>query len=553
LLLDEIRIEPRDKRLLGALSGTGIAVLAIAGALALLVVLVRTPGIPLSSPTLYYRALTGHATLMFIYWLGFIQTLFLLIAGSVLIGRPLWSHKLAWVGFGVMVAAAASNVLGVLSGADILYTAAAPLAKNYSGAWLIYLGFLLFSVGMSLMVIDFILTIFSAVEHKGEFASWAAFLRDIPIASFAAIAGLLIAIPGLILSFKVFIPAFLWSVGVSSIDVMSYRMGWHIIFHIYHYMPALALVGVAYVLVELTCDARSVYAKQIAKALFLLYPFFVPPTFLYHLLVDPNIPQGVKFTGTTLSLLIGTPTVLHMFIILGMLEARMRSAGHSLFGWFRHLPWGNPAFGSLVMGMVTLLTGGLLSYVLIQEQLSPMLHNTFAVPAYIHPMAAGGANIIYMGAVYYGVTLLTGRQLWGLRLAKLQPYLMAVALLIMAIGGSIAGYAGVPRRVPIISYGGDAPAAWSVLMNITLGVGGLLAIAAGVIFVLVIGMTAFAGRKVPTLSQAIRGLEPPLLPVKEEYQRTPVALLPGAIFIAGIVIFTLFAFNMLNTMPIQLR
>jgi hypothetical protein len=90
-------------------------------------------------------------------------------------------------------------------------------------------------------------------------------------------------------------------------------------------------------------------------------------------------------------------------------------------------------------------------------------------------------------------------------------------------------------------------------MNITLGVGGLLAIAAGVIFVLVIGMTAFAGRKVPTLSQAIRGLEPPLLPVKEEYQRTPVALLPGAIFIAGIVIFTLFAFNMLNTMPIQLR
>jgi cytochrome c oxidase subunit 1 len=549
-LLQEITIEPQDRRLLKAFAGTGLVIMAIGGLFALLMVLERTPAIPISSPTLYYRSLTGHGIFMFFFWLCFVQTAFLIAAGTVLIKRRLWSYPLAWVGFGVMVAAAIISAIGILLGADITYSATVPLAEQYSAAWLVYLGFIVLSVGLLIVVADFIATIFAAVQHPFSFNSWVVFLRDIPISTFAAVAGLFIVIPGLIATLKTFIPAFLWSVGLGSIDPMSYRMSWHIAFHIYHYVPALTLVGVAYILVELTADATSVYAKQVAKALFLLYPFFVPPTFLYHLLVDPTISQTIKFIGTALSLLVGVPTVLHMFIILGMLEARMRRAGYGVFGWVRHLPWSNPAFGSMIMGMVTLLVGGLFSYIIIQEQLAPMLHNTFVVPAYVHAMAAGGANIIYMGFLFYGIPILMGRQLWGLGLARIQPYLMAGALLIMSVAGVAAGLAGVPRRFPSIS-GGDTPASWAPLMNLSLGVGGMLATAALILFILIMGMTAIAGKRVATSVEAIKGMEPPHLPLKVEYDRTPVALIPSTLFLVGVIFLTLVAFGLFRGMPIQ--
>ncbi len=548
-LWQEIKIEPQDKRLLKAFGGTGLVLMGIGGIFALLMLLVRTPALSVLSTNVYYQALTGHGLFMFILWLGFIQVAFLIAAGTVLIKRKLWSYRLAWAGYWVMLLSAVLTLIGVLMGANITYSGAVPLAEQYSAAWVLYLSFILLALGMLMVVVDFMMTIISAVERKRSFHSWVVFLKELPIATFAATAALFIAIPGLIAALKVFIPALLWSLGIGgALDPDGYRLSWHIAFHIYHYMPALTLVGVAYILVEVTIGAKSVYAKQVAKALFLLYPFVVPPTFLYHLLVDPSIPENVKFIGTILSLLVGMPTVLHMFIIVGMVEARMRQAGYGLFNWLKHLPWRNPAFGSMVMGMVTLLLGGLLAYILIQAQLAPMLHNTFVVPAYIHPMAAGGANLMYMGALYYALPVITGRQLWGLGLARVQPYLMGGALILMSVFGTGAGMAGVPRRYAFL--GEDAPAAWTTWMNLSLGIGGMLAFAAGVIFVLIMVMTVVAGKKVATVEESIKGLEAPALAQKVAYNRTPLALIPPIIFVLGIIILTVVAFNILWGIPI---
>ncbi len=548
-LWQEIKIEPQDKRLLKAFGGTGLVIMGIGGVFALLMLLVRVPALSLLSSNPYYQALTGHSLFMFILWLGFIQVAFLIGAGTVLIKRSLWSYRLAWAGYWLMLLSAVLTLVGILLGASITYSGAVPLAEQYSASWILYLSFIILALGMLAVVVDFAMTIISAVERKLSFTSWVIFLKEIPIATFAAIAALFIAVPGLIAALKVFIPAFLWTLGIGgALDPDGYRLSWHIAFHIYHYMPALTLVGVAYVLVEATTDAKSVYAKNVAKALFLLYPFVVPPTFLYHLLVDPNLPENVKFFGTILSLLVGMPTVLHMFIIVGMVEARMRQAGYGLFNWLRHLPWRNPAFGSMVMGMVTLLLGGLLAYILIQAQLAPMLHNTFVVPAYIHSMAAGGANLMYMGALYYALPVLTGRQLWGLRLARVQPYLMGGALLLFTIFGTGAGLAGVPRRYALL--GADAPSSWTTWMNLSLGIGGMLALVAGIIFVLIMVMTVVAGRKAATIEQSIKGLEAPPLAQKVAYNRTPVALIPPLVFVLGIVILTILAFNILWGIPI---
>lgn len=548
-LWQNIQINPQDKRLLTAFIIAGLVVTGVGGIFALLMLLVRTPVLSVLSANLYYQALTGHGLFMFILWFSFMQTALLIVAGTLLIKQKLWSYPLAWVGFGFMVLAAVLALAGVLWGANITYHGAIPLAEQYSAAWLIYLSYIVLSLGMLIVVVDFLLTILGGVERKLSLNSWAAFFQKIPIASFAAISGLFIAIPGLIAALKTFIPAFLWTLGLSDIDPEIYRMNWHVAFHIYHYIPVLALVGVAYVLVETTAGARSVYAKQVAKALFLLYPFFVPPTFLYHLLADPNIPQNVKFAGTTMSLLVGTPTLLHMFIILGMLEVGMRRAGYGLFNWLKYLPWRNPAFSSMMMGMVTLFVGGLSSYLLLQEQLASMLHSTFAVPAYIHAMAAGGANMMYMGALYYGVPVVLGRQLWGLKLARIQPYLMGGALLWMSIFGMGAGLAGVPRR--FASLGENVPASWSTWMNLSLGVGGVLALAAVMIFLLIMTMTALVGQKASSAEQAVKWLTSSPLPLKRAYNYTPVALIPPAAFILGIILLTILAFNFLWSIPIH--
>ncbi len=133
-LLDELKVDPRDKKLLISFFAVGMTMLAVAGAMALLMILVRTPAIPASSSALYYHALTAHSIFMFIFWLGFVQTGLLITAGTVLIGRSLWSHKLGWTGFSFMVAGIISAGIGILMGAQTSYSAFVPMAGDYNGA-----------------------------------------------------------------------------------------------------------------------------------------------------------------------------------------------------------------------------------------------------------------------------------------------------------------------------------------------------------------------------------------------------------------------------------
>jgi len=548
-MLQATALDPRDRRLLSAFALVGFTILSLGGVFALLMKLVRTPALSVLPAQTYYQSLTGHGVLMFIFWLGFIQTAFLIVAGTVLVRRPLWSYKMGWAGLGIMTLAASLALVAVLRGTSVTYNVPVPLSQQFQGTSLVLLSYILLAIGMGVVVVDFILTMLAAVENKRSLNCWAAFFRDLPIATFAAIAGLFIAVPGLLAALNTFGGALMWALGNASIDAAAYRTNWHIVFHIYHYIPALTLVGVAYVLVEATADAHSIYAKQLAKALFLLYPIFVPPTFIYHLLVDPSLPQYVKTVGTVLSLLVGVPTLLHTFIILGMLESRMRQAGYGRASWLRHLPWGNPAFSSLTVGFLTLFLGGTMAYLLLQAPLAAMLHNTFFVPAYIHPIAGGGANIIYMGAIYLSLPVLLGRRLWGLRLARVQPYLMGLGLTIMALFGAAAGLAGVPRRYALIAE--DAPERWSTLLNISLGIGALLAIAAGVLFVLIIVMTAFAGERVTSADDALADLAPPLLPRLPGPMPTPIALIPSLAFLVVVVSSTYWAFQHLAGLPLQ--
>jgi cytochrome c oxidase subunit I len=549
------RTHPDDQKLMSAFAIAGLLSLVGAFALAAILVAIKTPAFGLARGDLYYRMLTGHAILGFVYWFAFIQAA-LLIAGATALrnGGRLWSLKLGWVAFAFMAAGLVVNMVGVFTGADVLYTAFPPLAKSFPSAPLIYLGYLFVAAGALLVTLDFLATVITWVEHKASVTAWKRMLGEVHVSTFAAICAVPLIFSIVLAAFFLYIPAFRWSMGWISTDArefaLNFRLTYHVMFHIIHYIPAMAMIAAAYVLVELATGAHTVYRKTVAKALFLMYPAVVPPTFVYHLMADPSITQGVKIIGSALSLLVWIPSLLHMFIVTGMMEAHMRSAGHGLFGWIRHLPWKNPGFSSLIMGMITFGIAGGLTAVLLQEQTASLLHGTFAVPAYIHPMVVGAASLIYMGIMYYGVSIGMKRDLWGPALARIQPYLLSVALLIFAWAGTLAGYAGVPRRTADITFGGVAPASWDTLMNVAMGVGGTLTLIAGVLFFVVIGMTLLAGRK---LSDSELGADLSTLAVTptREFRYTPTALIPGVIFVLVVLAFTAGAFGIMGRWPIH--
>jgi hypothetical protein len=202
------------------------------------------------------------------------------------------------------------------------------------------------------------------------------------------------------------------------------------------------------------------------------------------------------------------------------------------------------------MGMFTFGIAGGLTAVLLQEQTASLLHGTFAVPAYIHPMVVGAASLIYMGTMYYGVSIGMKRDLWGAAMARIQPYMLSVALLVFAWAGTLAGYAGVPRRTADISFGGVASASWDTLMNVAMGVGGTLTLIAGVLFFVVTGMTMLAGRKLPA-SELGADLSTLTVTPTRKFVYTPTALIPGVIFVLTVLMFTAGAFGIMGRWPIH--
>ena len=72
-------------------------------------------------------------------------------------------------------------------------------------------------------------------------------------------------------------------------------------------------------------------------------------------------------------------------------------------------------------------------------------------------------------------------------------------------------------------------------------------------FIVIMVMTMLRGAKVTTTEEAIKGTEAPPLPLKVEYGRTWVALIPSSVFIIIVLIITLLVFGYLWGLPVQFQ
>jgi heme/copper-type cytochrome/quinol oxidase subunit 1 len=217
------------------------------------------------------------------------------------------------------------------------------------------------------------------------------------------------------------------------------------------------MVVVWFILLEKSIESRI--NKTLVKKLMLIYLFvalalpmiyFLPPTEQTHLF---TLSMGYG---------IGVPS---FFLALIVLKAVWdRNEGRLSF---KRLPWGNPAFSSLLLSLALFGVGGAIGV--------PGLESNLRVPAHYHG-ALGAVTMAFMGMTYlllrgFGITV------YSERVARYQPYLYGLGLLVIIIGLYWAGSYDAPRK----AFGYEDPLT-ALAMNI-MGAGALVAVLGGAAFV----------------------------------------------------------------------
>jgi cytochrome c oxidase subunit 1 len=463
-----------------------VLALALGGVFGLSLGLTRAPGLELLGPDAYYAALTGHGVAALILWPVFFEVAAMVFASSILLNAQVYSMRLGWTAFGLMVTGALLLVGSILTGAaSVTFTAYPPLVAT---SWF-YVGYLVFAVGALLAIVNFALSIVAA-RAAGVHAG------SLPLLTYGVAVAAILALLSIASGLVALVPALAYAQGwIGSVEPIVYRGWFWGLGHTLQYVNVVAMVVAWYGIAALAFKAGPVNQK-FTRIGFILYLIFTVPVLGHHFLVDPALSTEVKLVGGTLfGFALGVPSLMHGLAVMGGVEATLRRLGPtSLFGWLRRVRWGNPAVAALTCSLLLFAIGGWSGTAQTTLQLNLVSHNTMWIPGHVHGVVVGGTTLAFMGFAYYLVPLLVRRALWSYRLATVQAYLYGFGLLWMIMAMSWAGTLGVPRRTAEISYGGDAPGGWELPMNLV-GVGAGLAGAAGALFIVNMVLTLLRGRR----------------------------------------------------------
>jgi cytochrome c oxidase subunit 1 len=466
-----------DRRLLKSMAAVALLALVIGIVAGVATALVRGGLLNVGMAT-GYRFLTVHGVSIFFYWLFTTQTALLLGLAACEHGTGLAWRRLAWLAFALMLAGLGLSMVGSVVGTPLLYNGSPELVLSNPGDLLLFnLGYSFLGLGLMVLPASAIVTLLRP-RWQGQqqklsalgFAlfAWAGFLV---VTGFAAL--------------YTFVPGVWWALGAGPFPA-SHGTRWHIVFHNMHYLPLMATVILWYVLMQVLTGVKSVFGERFSKIVFSMYLVFVPPTSLYHMFLEPDLPKVVQVAGSMLSLFVSVPTLTAFLIIVASLEVHARAhGGRGLFGWIKLLPWRHPAMSAMGVAVLSMTLGLVFAFVLIQGQLAPLLSDTFFVPGYFHFFTVGTVSMTLLAALSVVLPAIGGRALWRPDILRWMPWLALVGLLVFGVAGITAGYLGVPRRVMDVSYQQQAPAIWQTLMMaVALGgslmAGALLVFAGGV-------------------------------------------------------------------------
>jgi hypothetical protein len=418
----------------------GIAALAGAGLLAILLALSRTPGVQdlLPQGDFFRAALIVHVDLSVLIWFMAFAAVLWSLAGN---------ERYAAAGTIAVALAAFGTVLMVVSP---FFPDARPLLNNYIPILrqpVFFAGLLLAGMGFALAMLRGLATIRFAARDPARLA----------IALSAAIGTAAFVVTGYTWAM---LPAELEGQGYFE---MLFWGGGHVLQFQHALLAALAWLWLAQ---ELGVPSRLTFARAAALFALAALPVLAVPA----ILVAAPPGSGRYLAGFARLMEFGHVLLLPLLLLalVALWRARARSS---------------PAKSALAASLALFVVGGVLGYLIRGVNV--------VIPAHYHG-AIVGVTLAFMGLTYVLLPKLGFGEASG-RVARWQPYVYGGGQLLHVLGLAWSGGYGVQRKV-----------AGAEQMLVTLpqklgmglmGLGGLIAVIGGVMFVLVCLKAMLSGRK----------------------------------------------------------
>lgn len=405
-----------------------LGALAVAGALALLLALSRTPGaqnwLPWG-PDFFHKGLVTHVVFSFQIWL------LAMLGALTVLAAPSGTRAVGFVGLGLAVAGAALLLVPTLAGSG------EASLNNYVPVLvhpLYYLGLALLAVGIGLAALR---TLLLRATGVAEFAIQAMSLALLSSLLCFALAAILIPAGTDMdhLNERLF-----WGGGhvLQLVNTMMLMLGWQVL--------AQRAVG------------QGALPPLTAKAAFAALALFALAAPLVYLRLDVlGLAHRQAFTQL---LWYGLP--LPPLVMGAGLAWRLVRYG---------VDWRSPALLALVLSLAVFGLGGAAGFALGVADTR--------TPSHYHAVI-GGVNLALMGLIHAVLLPLLRRSAGGW--VRAQFHLYGFGQLLHALGFYLAGLAGVARKTAGAEQGLDS--AFKLVAMGVVGLGGAIAVLGGVIFVI---------------------------------------------------------------------
>ncbi len=229
---------------------------------------------------------------------------------------------------------------------------------------------------------------------------------------------------------------------------------------------------------------------------FVMFVVLSTPVGFHHQFTDPGISAGWKLAHTIMTYAVVYPSLVTAFTVVASLEVagRMRGA-QGLFNWIGRLPWSDPFFASVALAMVAFVFGGFGGMINAAYAMNTMVHNTAWIHGHFHVTLGTTVALTFMGATYWLLPRILGRELRLGLLARVQPYLWFAGMAVFSTSYHLAGLRGLPRRVYSAALAGEQGAAWHDL-TVMAAIGGVVLFASALAYVAVVLATWVSGRRI---------------------------------------------------------
>jgi cytochrome c oxidase subunit 1 len=466
--------------------GVAIAAFAVASAMGALQGLsIADVEFPQRGESLYYISVTAHGVLMaLVFTTFFIMGLGYVFAEESLgriAGRPA-----GWIAFWIAAAGSVTAAVTILRGqSTVLYTFYPPMQAHP----LFYIGATLLVVGSWIWGGIIIASYRSwRREHPGVPAplSIHGMLATI-IVWYLATAGLAVEVVGLLIP---------WSLGLTDkIDPLVARTYFWWFGHPLVYFWLMPAYVLWYYVLPRVAGGR-LFSDPLARMAFILFVLLSTPVGFHHQFADPGISAGWKLAHTVLTYAVIYPSLVTAFTVIASLEVAGRLKGaKGLFNWIGRLPWSDPFFSSVALAMIAFVFGGFGGAINAAYAMNAMVHNTAWIMGHFHVTLGTTVALTFMGATYWLLPRLLGRELRFGLLARVQPYLWFAGMTLFSTSYHIAGMRGLPRRVYSAALTGAQGAPWHALTQVA-AAGGVILFVSALCFVTVVLGTWVAGKRI---------------------------------------------------------